>query len=131
MGSLLSTARRTSTSRSGTWTSGAVANEVTFDHPAAHAAWEQVRQWLDAVKIQRTLSRSRIGFLGHPYPGMLDMYSDYTQHTGQLGIHVEVLEMDDLEMRVSAERKSVVEFALPLQDIVQPNGERLLWGVAG
>ena len=36
-----------------------------------------------------------------------------------------------IEMRVSAERKSVVEFALPLQDIVQPNGERLLWGVAG
>jgi len=38
---------------------------------------------------------------------------------------------DVIEMRVSAERKSVVEFALPLQDIVQPNGERLLWGVAG
>src|SRR4051812_19504174 len=53
-------------------TSGALANEVTFDHPAARAAWEQIRQWLDAVKIQRTLSRSRIGFLGHPYPGMLD-----------------------------------------------------------
>jgi L-arabinose isomerase len=31
---------------------------------------------------------------------MLDMYSDFTQHTGQLGIHVEVLEMDDLEARV-------------------------------
>ena len=38
---------------------------------------------------------------------------------------------DVIEMRVSAERKSVAEFALPLQDIVQPNGERLLWGVAG
>ena len=38
---------------------------------------------------------------------------------------------EKIEMRVSAERKSVAEFALPLQDIVQPNGERLLWGVAG
>ena len=38
---------------------------------------------------------------------------------------------DVIEMRVSAERKSVAEFALPLQDIVQPNGERLLWGLAG
>ena len=38
---------------------------------------------------------------------------------------------DVIEMRVSAGRKSVAEFALPLQDIVQPNGERLLWGVAG
>jgi L-arabinose isomerase len=31
---------------------------------------------------------------------MLDMYSDFTHDTGQLGIHVEVLEMDDLEARV-------------------------------
>jgi len=37
---------------------------------------------------------------------------------------------EKIEMRVSAESRSVVEFALPLQDIVQPNGERLLWGVA-
>ena len=37
---------------------------------------------------------------------------------------------EKIEMRVSAERRSIAEFALPLQDIVQPNGERLLWGVA-
>ena len=37
---------------------------------------------------------------------------------------------DVIEMRVSAERKSVAEFALPLHEIVQPNGERLLWGLA-
>jgi hypothetical protein len=37
---------------------------------------------------------------------------------------------DVIEMRVSTERKSVAEIMLPLQDIVQPNGERLLWNVA-
>ncbi|HEY0830395.1 MAG TPA: hypothetical protein VGE99_04580 [Candidatus Dormibacteraeota bacterium] len=37
---------------------------------------------------------------------------------------------DVIEMRVTAEKKSVAEFALPLQKIVQPNGERLLWGLA-
>ena len=37
---------------------------------------------------------------------------------------------DKIEMRVSTERKPIAEFALPLQDIVQPNGERLLWGVS-
>jgi hypothetical protein len=31
-----------------------------------------------------------------------------------------------IEMRVSAERKSVADITLPLQNIVQPNGERLL-----
>lgn len=83
-------------------TPGAVANEVTADHPAARQAWEEVGQWLAAVGAQRTLARGRIGMLGHPYPGMLDMYSDYTQQTGQFGTHVEVLEMDDLAARVQA-----------------------------
>ena len=38
---------------------------------------------------------------------------------------------DVIEMRVSADSRSVVQLALPLQEIVQPNGERLLWAVAG
>ncbi len=45
---------------------------------------------------------SRFGFLGQTYPGMLDMYSDFTMHHAQLGLHVEVLEMDDLKDRVDA-----------------------------
>ena len=36
-----------------------------------------------------------------------------------------------IEMRVSAEQKSVADLMLPLEDIVQPNGERLLWQFAG
>ena len=36
-----------------------------------------------------------------------------------------------IEMRVSAEKKSVAEISLSLEDIVQRNGERLLWGFAG
>jgi len=37
---------------------------------------------------------------------------------------------DRIEMRVGADNKSIAEFALPLEDIVRPNGERLLWGIA-
>jgi hypothetical protein len=35
---------------------------------------------------------------------------------------------DVIEMRVSSDHKSIAEFTLPLDRIVQPNGERLLWG---
>jgi hypothetical protein len=35
---------------------------------------------------------------------------------------------DVIEMRVSSDRKSIAEFTLPLDRIVQPNGEQLLWG---
>src|SRR5205809_7094101 len=37
---------------------------------------------------------------------------------------------DVIEMRVTAENRSIAEFVLPLEDIVRPNGERLLWGLA-
>jgi L-arabinose isomerase len=102
-------------------TPGAVADEVTVGHPAAKAAWDEIGQWLDATRVQRTLARSRIGFLGHTYHGMLDMYSDFTQHTGQLGAHIEILEMDDLEARVDAvtdaEVRAKREEALAIFDV--------------
>ena len=36
-----------------------------------------------------------------------------------------------IEMRVKGDENSVAELTLPLEDIVQPNGERLLWQFAG
>ncbi|TAN33443.1 hypothetical protein EPN29_05750 [bacterium] len=43
--------------------------------------------------------------------------------------HLRLSEM--IEMRVAAERKSIADITLPLEDIVQPNGEQLLWKLAG
>lgn len=63
-------------------------------------AWGEIREWCEAASAVSTLRKSRFGFLGHTYPGMLDMYSDFTMHHAQLGVHVEVLEMDDLRDRV-------------------------------
>ena len=42
--------------------------------------------------------------------------------------HLRLSEM--IEMRVTAERSSVADFTMPRGDIVQPNGEQLLWGLA-
>jgi L-arabinose isomerase len=55
------------------------------------------------------LRGARIGFLGHTYPGMLDMYSDFTQVHAQTGAHVEVLEIDDLVSRVESADAAAVE----------------------
>ena len=93
-------------------TPGALADEITHAHPAAWAAWGEVERWLAASRVKRTLERSRIGFLGHTYPGMLDMYSDFTQQTGQFGVHIEVLEMDDLEARVNSVTQAQVQAKL-------------------
>lgn len=37
---------------------------------------------------------------------------------------------DVIEMRVTAQREWIAGIKLPVEDIVQPNGERLLWGLA-
>ena len=56
-------------------------------------AWAEINDWVGAANVLRELNYSRIGFLGHTYPGMLDMYSDFTMHHAQLGLHLEVLEI--------------------------------------
>lgn len=82
--------------------------EAEPDHPSSEAAWSDIRDWVRAATVVRQLRNSRIGFLGHTYPGMLDMYSDFTQHTAQLGTHIEVLEMCDLRKRLPDEAENEV-----------------------
>jgi L-arabinose isomerase len=72
-------------------------------------AWAEIAAWIQAASVMRQLNHSRIGFLGHTYPGMLDMYSDFTMHHAQLGVHVELLEMDDLQVRVQAITQAEIE----------------------
>lgn len=72
------------------------------DGPAGARAWQEIRDWVAAAGAVRALRAGRLGFLGHTYPGMLDLYSDFTMITGQTGLHVELLEIDDLQARVEA-----------------------------
>ena len=64
-------------------------------------AWGKIGAWIRAAGVARALRGSRIGFMGHVYPGMLDMYTDFTAVQAQVGAHVEVLEIDDLGVRVA------------------------------
>jgi L-arabinose isomerase len=73
------------------------------------AAWDVLREWVDAARAVHSLRTARIGFMGHTYPGMLDMYSDFTQVHAQTGAHVEVLEIDDLVERVEAADRAAIE----------------------
>jgi len=81
-------------------------------------AWDGLAEWVDATRAVRSLRRSRLGFLGHTYPGMLDMYSDFTQVHAQTGAHVEVLEIDDLVERVeSADAKAIARKGEEIRDV--------------
>jgi L-arabinose isomerase len=78
-------------------------------------AWGQIEDWCKAAKAAGALRSSRIGFLGHTYPGMLDMYSDFTMVSAQTSAHLEVLEMCDLQKCVDdaspAEIREMLEVA--------------------
>lgn len=79
-----------------------LADENTAQHPEALAAWSEIEEWSRAATVARTLRSGRMGFLGHTYPGMLDMYSDFTMIQSQTGMMVEILEMCDLARIVRA-----------------------------
>ena len=90
------------------------------------AAWERDPR-LDRrpPHAVRSLRMARLGFLGHTYPGMLDMYSDFTQVHAQTGAHVEVLEIDDLVARVeAAEPEAVERKGAEIRETVRPRGAR-------
>ena len=59
-------------------------------------AWEEIRDWTDAVKVAVGMQNNRVGVLGHYYGGMLDVYSDLTQQSSVFGNHFEIVEMCEL-----------------------------------
>ncbi len=63
-------------------------------------AWGRIAHWVKAAGIRGMLRHGRHGLMGHLYPGMLDVSTDLTSISTQLGGHVEVLEIDDLRVRV-------------------------------
>jgi L-arabinose isomerase len=108
-----------------------------FNDPRAYG---ELAAWTRAATAKRSLARSRIGFLGHTYPGMLDMYSDFTMVSAQTGAHIEILEMEDLQACVEAvtsaelsakilEIENTFEIAAPGRDkiSVQITPESFTW----
>jgi L-arabinose isomerase len=72
------------------------------------AAWGEIDDWIDAARVAAALRRNRVGVLGHYYSGMLDVYSDLTQHAAVFGSHFELLEMDELlALRPAADSAAV------------------------
>ena len=120
---------------------GAKADEKSIDMPSAVRAWREIREWVQAASVKHSLQYARFGFLGGNYTGMLDMYSDFTMLSSSFGIHIELLEMCDLQERlkivtdeeVEKKLKTIHEFfeisdddsADPIAH--RPTKEQMLW----
>jgi L-arabinose isomerase len=87
-------------------------------------AWQEITEWIDAGRVAHRMEHNRLGVMGHYYNGMLDVYSDLTQHCAVFGGHIEIIEVDelsDLRRKVSSEEISgrVQDFLHSFD--VQPN----------
>lgn len=58
--------------------------------------WNEVDSWLEAAQVANVMFHNRLGLMGHYYGGMLDIYSDLTQHCAAFGGHMEIIEVDEL-----------------------------------
>jgi L-arabinose isomerase len=63
-------------------------------------AWARISRWIKAAGVRGALRTGRHGLMGHLYPGMLDVSTDLTLVPANFGGHMEVLEFDDLRVRV-------------------------------
>jgi L-arabinose isomerase len=79
---------------------------------ADERAWTRVEGWVRAAGVRRVLRTGRHGLMGHLYPGMYDVSTDLTLLPAYLGGHVEVVELDDLRVRVAAVGDAAVEAKL-------------------
>ena len=79
------------------------------------ACWSEVDAWIDAARVAHVMAHNRLGLMGHYYGGMLDIYSDLTQHAATFGGHLEIVEVDELaalrrEVSAAQIRKRVAAF---------------------
>jgi L-arabinose isomerase len=96
-------------------------------------AWTRIEGWIKAAGVRATLRHGRHGLMGHLYPGMLDVSTDLTLVSTNFGGHVEVLEFDDLRVRVAEvtdaqidERIALARDVFQVEDSVQDEDFR--WG---
>ncbi len=79
--------------------------QVTGTLERGDAAWNEIDEWLEAARVMHVMEHNRLGLMGHYYGGMLDIYSDLTQHCATFGGHIELIEVDEL----AALRREVAE----------------------
>jgi L-arabinose isomerase len=77
-------------------------------------AWVRIGRWIKAAGVRGALRNARHGLMGHLYPGMLDVSTDLTLVSANFGGHMEVVEFDDLRVRVDGVTDAEVDARISL-----------------
>ena len=80
-------------------------------------AMAEVAKWCDIAKVLHDLHGARMGLMGHVLEAMYDMHADPTAVSSAFGVHVPLLEIEDVvrlydtvtEEEISAKEKLILE----------------------
>ena len=75
----------------------AVRYEIITGYLKEKRVWDEIDQWLRAVKAVKALQYNRMGIIGNYYGGMLDVYTDLTRQSITFGTHFDIIEMCELK----------------------------------
>lgn len=74
----------------------------------------KMEQFCRVGRCLHVLRQARIGLMGHVYEGMLDMNHDPTMFDAFFGMHIEHIEMDDLQEHVDSVENSAIDERIDL-----------------
>ena len=80
-------------------------------------AMREVSKWCDIAKVLHDLHGARMGLMGHVLEAMYDMHADPTAISGAFGVHVPLLEIEDVvrlydtvtEEEIAAKERLILE----------------------
>ena len=76
---------------------GKKVDDVIIGHLTAdEGAAAEIKQWCEIAKVLHDLKGARLGYMGHPLEAMYDMHADLTVISASFGLHVPLLEVDNL-----------------------------------
>jgi L-arabinose isomerase len=87
-------------------------------------AWGEVFEWIEAANVAKLMQNNRMGILGRYYTGMLDVYSDPTQHIAFFGGHVQLVEMTELKsLRETVSEADIINKIKAFQELFDVSPE--------
>lgn len=77
----------------------------------------EIREWCEIAKVLHDLKGARLGLMGHVLEAMYDMHADPTAVSAAFGVHVPLLEIDDVirlyqtvsEQEIDAKKKLILK----------------------
>lgn len=72
-------------------------------------AFAEISEWCDIAKVLHSLKGARIGLMGHALEAMYDMHCDPAAVSAAFGLHVPLLEIDDVVREYNIVTKKEIE----------------------